>query len=283
MIKVALNLDEVSNTVKDSLTFIRNVGLKYVELRSINGVNLISLPDREVLNLKDEIKTYNLDISAIASPLFKWYKNKNDAEVIHDNFGFNPRLGLKEKKQFCLRMLEIAELLNVDKVRIFSNLSNNDNANIDEFINDEVLVYAIEQAEKEKITLLIENENTCVVKHLSEIKKVFSNINNDYFKLWLDVANIYENSEIINREFLNWAKPYVGYVHLKDFNKIGNATNYLPLGQGVVGIQDVVQFFSFCSTDNIFMSIENHTKNNKIESILASLNYLKRNQEKIIL
>ena len=45
-------------------------------------------------------------ILAAATPLFKWYSSNNDAEVIHDSFGFNPRLSEKEKLQTITRAIE---------------------------------------------------------------------------------------------------------------------------------------------------------------------------------
>lgn len=60
--------DEVSNDFIEALDWIQAEGLKYVEIRMVDGINVANLSDEQVERVHKEVVNRRLCISALASP-----------------------------------------------------------------------------------------------------------------------------------------------------------------------------------------------------------------------
>lgn len=79
--------DEVSDDFQEALDWIRSEGLKYAELRMIDGKNISHLNDDEVMRVKEQLDKRGLRVSAIASPIFKCALDPARPVASGDRFG----------------------------------------------------------------------------------------------------------------------------------------------------------------------------------------------------
>ncbi len=71
--------DEVSQNVVEALDWVQEYKLKHVEIRMVNGVNVMNMTEEQVTALYQEVLNRGLFISALASPLFKCQLDRSDS------------------------------------------------------------------------------------------------------------------------------------------------------------------------------------------------------------
>src|SRR3989338_4087676 len=101
-LKITTINDEISDSLNETIEFLKLHKIKYVELRTIHKKNLVDYSLGEVKNIRKLLSHHGISVSAFASPLFKWYpdNNKEESQEKVDTFGFNPRLSLPEKQNY---------------------------------------------------------------------------------------------------------------------------------------------------------------------------------------
>jgi len=276
MIQLGINFDEISDNLDEAFEIMHRYQVKNGELRTVEGKNSIFFDDTEAKDVLARIHAADINLVAIATPLFKWYTDPTFAEVPHDNFGFNPRADERQKHEYINRMLAVATLLGVKKLRIFSNLSDG-SLSVDDFINDPVLAYALDKAQAAGITLMIENEPVCIVNRKAHILEVFRRVQHPNLKLWLDVANLLELGEEMDDDFIAEVAEYTEYLHVKDFTQKDGKKVYHPLGQGGVDYVSVMALLrKHLGDKDVNLSIETHVFNDRKNASSASIDYAQR-------
>lgn len=273
-IKLAINLDEISDDFQEAADVMQDLGIKYGELRTVNGKNFVFWSDEEVETFKKLLNERGITILAAATPLFKWYSPDNDAEVIHDSFGFNPRLSEEEKQQTITRAIEVANALEIPKLRIFSELKSADDTAGD-FASNQLLEYALSEAAKRNINLLIENEPVCRIHTKATLVDFLNKKQSPNLKLWLDIANLVEIGETIDEHFLSTVGPRTEYIHVKNYVVKNGVRQYVPAGNGEIDYYSVLPLVLSHCPQNVIVSVETHAQQNeKISASRSSLVYL---------
>src|SRR6185436_10016587 len=85
--RVGILTDEVAPDFDEALEWIEGEGLKHVEVRVIDGTNVVELPDERIRDVRRRIEGLGLFVSAIASPLFKCALDPSRAVASGDRFG----------------------------------------------------------------------------------------------------------------------------------------------------------------------------------------------------
>lgn len=273
-IKLAINFDEISDDFQVAADVMQDLGIVYGELRTINGKNFVFWSDEEVEIFKQKINDRGITVLAAATPLFKWYSSNDDADVAHDSFGFNPRLSYEDKQQTILRAIEIASNLEIPKLRIFSEM-NSANTMAGDFAANQLLKYALDEAAKHNIDLLIENEPVCRIHTKATLVDFLNKNQSSNLKLWLDIANLLEIGETIDDTFLDSVGPRTKYVHVKNYVFKNGVKQYVPAGDGEIDYDSVLtRVLSHCPQD-VIVSVETHApQEQKISSSRSSLTYL---------
>lgn len=270
-IKLAINFDEISDSFQEAADLMQELGIKYGELRTINGKNFVFWSDEEVEAFKQQVSERGITVLAAATPLFKWYSSSDDDEVAHDNFGFNPRLSYEEKQQTIMRAIEIADALEIPKLRIFSELKSVGSAAGD-FAANQLLEYALIEAAKRNIDLLIENEPVCRIHTKTALVDLLDKNQSPNLKLWLDIANLLEIGETIDENFLASVGSKTGYIHVKNYVMKDGTRQYVPAGNGEIDYNSILPLvLSHCPQD-VIVSVETHAP--REEKIAASRNSL---------
>jgi sugar phosphate isomerase/epimerase len=226
---------------------------------------------------------YNICPIAIASPIFKWFNKKGSENIQHDNFGMSPYLEDSEKKEIINKVFKNAKIFSVNYIRIFSNLGVSENP-VDDLLSDNIFEYLVSRAEYENITLLLENEPVCTinrVEHLIDFFEKFKNI-----KLWLDIANLFQVGEVIDKKIIKLLSEKLKYLHVKDYRINNGKIEYLPMGRGMINYRDILKIISECVPDDqeIIISIETHAKSaeNKYIYSKESMENLKKELKNIL-
>ena len=139
--------DEIAEDVDEQLSVLNDLEIRYLELRSAWGTNVLELPDSQVRRLIERCETHSISISCVGSPIGKSQIDGPIESVVVD---------LK-------RIIDIAEMVGTDKVRIFSFYPEADGLQVErvETSISRLRVLA-EVAAERNIVLLLENEGGLV-------------------------------------------------------------------------------------------------------------------------
>jgi L-ribulose-5-phosphate 3-epimerase len=229
--------DEISSNFIDALNWIQAKGLKHVEMRTVNGINIINLTDVEVEQIKKEIMQRGLYVSGIASPVFKSALDPARLIAIGDTFG-QQEADIDTHFKQLLRAIEIAKIMGTHRIRIFSFWRET----MPEIYHDEIVQYlrkAAIMAEKEKIILLLENEPSCNGGYAEEVARLIAGVDSPALRALWDPGNEEYGGRPSFPEGYQAIRDVLGHVHLKDalINENGNSV-CVPIGIGRVPFID---------------------------------------------
>ena len=96
--------DEYADNFVEQCQALNRFGIKNIEIRGVNGKNVSTLTDSEVDYVKKTLKTYNIEVSSIGSPIGKIKLDEN----------------MDSHFDLARRVFKIANELGAKNVRIFS-------------------------------------------------------------------------------------------------------------------------------------------------------------------
>ncbi len=191
--------DEIHEDFNIQLQSIKQLGLKFIEIRGINGNSITSLSIEKIRKIKDILDKNQISVSALASPIGKI--------LITESFS----------KHFELfkHCLKIAEILETKYIRMFSfYIPNKEYRKYKEEVMKRLMMMR-DEAKSYDIMLLHENEKEIYGDSPKRCLEILEVMNNSNFKAIFDFANFiqcgfnpYDAYEIL--------KPYVVYFHIKD-------------------------------------------------------------------
>lgn len=273
-LKITTINDEISDDIGVVIEFLKSHNITLIELRTIQKRNLVDYSLDEVRDLYDLLCRNNIEVSALASPLFKWYPDAAGQESYDkvDTFHFNPHVCLEDKRNYIKKAIAVAKLLHTKYIRIFSSLRSASTEY--DFTQDPLLEWALIEAKKEGITLLLENEPPCYIHKMADIKFIASEFQSKGLGIWFDVANFYKNGEQVLFKDLETIRDQIHYIHLKDFDRNGN---YVPLGEGIINYKRIVSDIKTIFRDKeIYLSIETHVHSDPVQATAKSVATLRR-------
>ncbi|WP_327359608.1 sugar phosphate isomerase/epimerase family protein [Streptomyces sp. NBC_01304] len=209
---LVLNPDELGADPVAGMDLAVALGIGRLEIRSAYGANALLLADEQLLHIRELADERELTVAALASPLWKWCRPEAATGQV-DSFGFPTRVPASERTQWIDRALHVAQLLGTERVRIFSHLKV-EHGPQDALLGDRLLTYALDQADRANVRLLLENEPVCTIATAHPLLEVLRR--HDRLRLWLDLGNLHEVGQADAGTVAELA-PYVDYVHIKDF------------------------------------------------------------------
>jgi len=213
-------------------------GLSWIELRSQWGKNTMDLSDAQIAEARKILAKYNLQVTDIASPLFKtdWpgaprspYGSKGDMHgAVEADF--------KKQDELLERSIALARQFNTGKVRCFDFWRLDDIAPYRAAI-DEMLRSAAEIAGKQGILLVLENEFECNTATGREAVRTLSAIPSPHLALNWDPANAVMRGELdaFPAAWDALPKNRIHHCHVK--NAVKNAEGkieWAPVGTGFI-------------------------------------------------
>jgi sugar phosphate isomerase/epimerase len=276
--KLGIITDEITEDFGHALDFISGHALAWCELRELWGKNLMNLGRQELDRAKQLIETHHLEVSDIASPIFKYNLPEVPAQPEKvDKFGAN--FTDQDSERLLEKSFELAHFFGTRKIRIFAYLRvrPEDAEKAYPYVRDR-LARAAEKAGKSGTTLVLENEPTCNVGTGAELGRILRHIGSPHLRGNWDPANAVVLNETPFPDGYRAVRGLFAHMHAKDVRRdarTGSLT-WAPVGGGMLDWRGQIKALVDDNYDGT-LSLETHylrPDRNKEESTRESLDGL---------
>lgn len=232
--RLGILTDEVyPDNFSKSLDWIAEQGLKYIEVRVVDGVNISNMTDEQVAAVRSQIEAKGLTVTAIASPLYKCALDPTRPVASGDVFG-QAEESVEAHHEKLNRVIAIAKMLGAGGIRIFSFWREID----PDLYFDDIVAHmkkAAAVAEKEGILLLQENEPACNGGFAEEVSKIVRAVASPAMKVLWDPGNEAYGGRPAFPEGYGFVKDVLAHVHIKDaYVRPDGTSRCVPVGSGNV-------------------------------------------------
>lgn len=233
--------DEIDGSLEVQIESLKKLGIKYVEMRGVDGNNLIYHNDNKVKEIKKRLDETGISLSALGTPLGKI--------GITDPFD-------KHFDEFK-RAIEIAHMMDTQNIRMFSfYIPGDDNASRKKY-RDEVfdrIGKFVDYAKTNDALLLHENEKGIYGEQAPECKELMDEFGCNSFKAIFDFANFVQaGQDTLDAYAL--LKDHIAYIHIKD--AIWGTGKVVPAGYGDGNVKKILNDLIMNGFDG-FLSLEPH-------------------------
>jgi sugar phosphate isomerase/epimerase len=213
-------------------------GLGWIELRSMWGKNTMDLSEAQIGEAKKILAKYNLQVTDIASPLFKtdWPEAPRSPYGSKGDMHGAVEVAFKHQDEVLERSIELAKQFNTGKVRCF-DFWRLDNVAPYRAAIDEKLRAAAEVAGKQGILLLLENEFECNTATGREAARTLNAIQTPHLALNWDPGNAVMRGELdaFPAAWETLPKNRIHHCHVKNAAKNAEGKiEWAPVGTGYI-------------------------------------------------
>jgi L-ribulose-5-phosphate 3-epimerase len=230
-IPIAAITDEFSPNLAPALDVMEEIGMTTVELRVVNGKNILDLTDDELTQVAGMLGSRGFRTISIASPLMKCLApggGEVDSRFQHDLFA--SKHTYDDQPRLTDRAFAIAGRLKVPIIRVFSYWRTTTPERTHEAILRALEALAI-RAAKENVTIGIENEHACNIGTAEETATLLAQFDHPNLKIVWDPANAFVAGENSFPEgYSRLPKHRIAHVHAKDCVVENHKPEWGPLG-----------------------------------------------------
>jgi sugar phosphate isomerase/epimerase len=216
--KLAAITDEISQEFEYALDVMLEYGATGAELRGLWNTNIADLTDEQAARARAALKARNMTVVGLATPFYKCDlapQTVNPGEAAGRMHLATPR-GLEQQMEMLRRCIALAHQFDTTFLRVFS------------FWRKEALTPELEAriiaafaeplalAEKEGVTLLLENEHSCYIGTGVEAARVAAAIHSPHLRVVWDPGNALCADETPYPDGYEAVKPYMAHIHIKD-------------------------------------------------------------------
>ncbi|MGI6333952.1 MAG: sugar phosphate isomerase/epimerase family protein [Saccharofermentanales bacterium] len=238
MFKFSCFADEISPDLQEQIAEVKRHGIEYISFRSVWDKFVGQLSDEELQKVRSELKSNKIKVSSIGSHIGKI--------TMDDDFEAHYKL--------FERILDIAQLLETQYVRIFSFFMDRDEYSKYENEVIERLARLVRLAEKKDIILLHENETEVFGETSDNCVKIYKSIPSNNLKHCFDPCNfVMAGEDILNVSFPK-VKDKIVYFHVKDYSLSKKTT--IVAGEGDGRIPEILDALK--QRDFMFLTVEPH-------------------------
>ena len=240
MVKLSAFADEISDNFEEEISALKENNVGAIELRSVNGKNVLSLSSDEIKEIKKKADDAGIAFSAVGSPLGKF--------PLDGNF--------QEQLDALKTALEYAEYLKAPYIRIFSFFIPDDKTPAE--CRSQVMDWLgqmSEEAEKTKTVLAHENEKNIYGDTGERCLDIYKTIQSPSFTGIFDFANFVECEQDTYNDCWVKIRDFISYFHIKD--AVSESKKIVPAGQGDGQIEKILREAIQNGFDN-YLSLEPH-------------------------
>jgi L-ribulose-5-phosphate 3-epimerase len=235
--KLSVITDEISQDFGHALEVAsKEFRLGYVELRGMWKKNIINLDEKESAEVKRLLGKYGLQVTDIASPLFKTdWPGAPVSKYSPKKPQFGADYTFAQQGEVLERSIAVAKAMGTDRVRCFDFWRLDDPKPFREAMDDKLRDTASQVAPK-NITLLLENEFACNTATGAEAVRTLQAVRSPNLKLNWDPGNAAYRGEIAFPDgFANIPKDRIGHMHCKDVaRKADGSFEWAAMGRGII-------------------------------------------------
>ncbi len=233
--------DEIDQDLNIQVENLQKLGMRYVEMRGVDGNNLIYHSDDKVKEIKSRLDAAGIALSALGSPLGKI--------GIEDPFE-------KHFEKFK-RAVEIAHKMETGNIRMFSfYVPEGKGAQYKEQVFDRLGQF-VDYAAANDAVLLHENEKGIYGEMAAECRELMDAFYGDHFKAIFDFANFVQAKQD-TLEAYELLKDYIAYIHVKD--ALWENGSVVPAGMGDGNVAAILKDL-YANDFSGFLSLEPHLFN----------------------
>jgi sugar phosphate isomerase/epimerase len=261
--------DEVSPSLDEGIAFARAEAIDTIDLRIVDGRNVIELSPDERADAARRIRAAGLHVSCICTPLLKWSPPGKTARTKGDQFGFD--LGDRAPREVYERAFEAAEGLGARNLRIFSYLTYDgyDPADLDAPLGDLLAL-----AERFDIALHIENEGVCNVAGFAELEALVARHRHPRLRALPDIANAFRAGLPPTAADLARLLAFSDMLHIKDYADA--AQRFVAVGEGNTPLQSFLAATLPSHDAPLTLTIETHAPSEPAATTRRSVQGLRR-------
>lgn len=231
--------DEIAPSLDIQLKEIVKMGMEYIEIRGVDGKNIIEYSLDEVRKIKKQLDDVGIRVSALGSPIGKIQ--------ISDDFTSHFHL--------FKHAVDVAKILETKYIRIFSFFMEEGTAKAH---REEVLKRMkafCDYVQGSGIILLHENEKGIYGDTPERCIDLYQMMASDDFKLIFDPANYVQSGVETYPYAYEALKDYVIYYHIKDALK--KSGKVVPSGLGDANVPNIIKALYEKDYEG-FLSLEPH-------------------------
>jgi sugar phosphate isomerase/epimerase len=225
--------DEMIDNFERGLQLGAEWGLRHVEVRLVDGVNILDLNDEQVERTAGLIEQHGMSVSALATPFFKCQLPGTEGSDVGPLHGAR-RLSYQDHLALLPRGVEIARRLGAPVMRIFSFWE--DAANEDLFwqILQEAVEATLTATSGSGVVPALENEGACFIGTSADLADVARRFPQDDLKFIWDPGNSTRHGLPPREEDVDTFFDRVALVHAKDgiFDAATGSSVAALIGQG---------------------------------------------------
>ena len=230
--------DEISDDLTVQLESLENLGMKYVEMRGVDGGNLVFHSDAKVKEIKRRLDDHGIALSALGTPFGK-IGITDDFDKHFDDFK---------------RGIEIAHKMDCRNIRMFSfYIANGKNAEYRDAVFERMGRF-VNHAAVNDVVLLHENEKGIYGEKATECRELMDEFYGEHFKAVFDFANFVQAGQD-TLEAYELLKDHIAYIHVKD--AIRSDGHVVPAGYGDGNVEEILGRL-FADGYSGFLSLEPH-------------------------
>lgn len=267
-ISISLITDEVSPHLSDGLRMAVEEGLSKVDVRSIGGINFMSLDESAQRTAANEIRDAGLTVGTLATPLLKWPAPGQRACDMGDQFGFDTRG--RTTDQLCEDAIRCADLLGTRDLRVFSLLKY-DTFSLPDLDRDYGTLLRL--AEQNDLTIHVENEPVCNIHTVADLVAAMRRWQHPRLRALLDIPNTWRHQRPTEAD-LQDVTPFVSQLHFKDWSEtLGRRA---AVGEGDIPFRLLLEpIYAAAESRDITFVAETHMPDEASEATRRSVRTLK--------
>lgn len=232
--------DEIDPDLETQCKVLDQLGIRYLELRSAWGVNVLDLSDQQLTDVENILAAHSISVSSIGSPIGKInVEDDFDAHLVRMH-----------------RAVEVATRLRAPYIRLFSFFLREDQAPPDH--RDEVIRRMralVAAADGHDVILLHENEKEIYGDVPDRILDLVESVDSPQLKLAWDAANFVQCGVRPFTDAYAALRPHVEYIQIKD--AMAATGTVVPAGEGDGELRQTLQALRSDGFDGFF-SMEPH-------------------------
>lgn len=267
--------DEIGPSLAEMLSFCRENSVRRLDMRTVDGHNLLGMKPDEVAALADKIRNVGIDVPTFVSPLLKWPapgRARKDGKV---DFAFDP--AECPAADPLAHGFEVANLLGANRIRVFTHLRYDGYKPAD---LDAPVARLMELAERHDKIVEIENEPVCNVGNLVELAAFFAHHHHPRLRPLVDIGNAWSMGVPPTDADIASLAPRTDQIHLKDRDVA--ARRIVPLGDGdVPWPAELRRLLGGTRTDEVLASIETHCPQDARNATARSVAAIRRIADEI--
>jgi len=215
MFNLAVFTDDINQDLERALDVVEELGVKWVEIRSAWGKNLVFHADEQLQEIAHAIHSRGLRVRCVAAPVFK-SRLKGCGEASKQLFQAEEQDDPRQQLAMIRKAARIARLFDTHLVRCFAFWRIGDDPTPIWADLLEQFQPALKVAQEEAIVLAMENDFECNLGSGEQAARFIEQVGSPHLRLLWDAGNAFFVGETPYPDGYEASKHLIAHVHVKD-------------------------------------------------------------------